>query len=110
MIPGKVRCGFFQELILHPQFPCLPLKLAQARTLAHGKRRLLAGMLVAVAAYPATKSAFVDTELLSHAGDRTRRLDHHLHGLIPEFGREALLRTGQLPHLSRHPSYWMDCP
>src|ERR1039457_6995784 len=60
-------------------------------------------MITAVSAHPVAEGAFVDTELLSHAGDRTRRLDHHLHGLIPEFRREALLRSRQLPHLSRRP-------
>src|ERR1700730_1725688 len=53
-------------------------------------------MLTAVYANPVTEGAFVDTELLRHAGNRTRRLDHHLHGLIPEFGRETLLRSRQL--------------
>src|SRR5229473_8367687 len=67
-------------------------------------------MLTAVGAHPVTERAFVDTELLRHSGDRARRLDHHLHGFLLEFRREALLRPGQLLHLSRHPSYWMDCP
>ena len=44
---------------------------------------------------PITEGAFVDSELLCHSGDRARRLDHHLHGFIPEFRREALLRPGQ---------------
>src|SRR3974390_2630055 len=67
-------------------------------------------MLTAVGGHPVTEGSFVDTELLCHSGDRTRRLDHHLHGFILEFRREALLRSGQLLHLSRRPSYWMDCP
>src|SRR5271169_4945140 len=60
-------------------------------------------MLTTVDAHPVTEGAFVDTELLSHAGDWTRRLDHHLHGLIPEFRGEAPLQSGQLLHLSRRP-------
>src|SRR5258708_24902215 len=110
MVAGKVCCGFFQELVLHLQFPGLPLELAQPRALANGKRRLFAGMLTAVDAHPVAEGAFVDTELLRHSGNRTRRLDHHLHGFILEFRGEALLRSGQLFHLSRRPSYWMDCP
>src|SRR5450755_1338821 len=107
MISGKVRCGFFQELVLHLQFPGFPLELAQSRALAHGWRRLFAGMLTAIGARPVTEGAFVDTELLSHSGNRARRLDHHLHSLIPEFGREALLRSRQLltfPDV--HPNGW----
>src|SRR6267154_5747624 len=60
-------------------------------------------MLTAVGINPVTQGALVDAELLSHTGDRTRRLDHHLHGFILEFRREALLRPGQLFHLSRLP-------
>src|SRR5258708_19031311 len=67
-------------------------------------------MLTAVGAHPVTECAFVDTKLLRHSGDRARRLDHHLHSFIFEFRREALLRSRQLLHLSRRPSYWMDCP
>src|SRR5713101_5938897 len=67
-------------------------------------------VFTAVYANPVTEGAFVDTELLRHSGNRARRLDHHLHGFILKFRREALLRSRQLPHLSRHPSYWMDCP
>src|SRR5579864_3666834 len=58
-------------------------------------------MLTAVDANPVTEGAFVDAELLRHPGDRARRLDHHLHGFVLEFRREALLRSGQLLHLSR---------
>ena len=93
----------FQEVIFHLQFPGFSLELAQPRSLIHGQRRFLADMLMAV-------GTFVDTELLSHAGNRTRRLDHHLHGFILEFRREALLRSKQLLYLSRHPSSWMGCP
>src|ERR1700750_2920220 len=58
-------------------------------------------MLAAVYANPVTEGAFVDTELLRDPGDRARGLDHHLHGFVLEFRREALLRSGQLLHLSR---------
>src|ERR1039458_8902841 len=43
--------------------------------------RFLAGMLTAVDAHPVTEGTFVDAELLRHSSDRTRRLDHHLHGI-----------------------------
>src|SRR5690349_9551470 len=110
MVAGEVCCGFFHELKLHLQFPGFPLELAQPRALIHGQRRFLAGVLTAVYANPVSEGAFVDTELLRHPGDRARRLDHHLDGFLLEFGREALLRSRQLLHLSRRPSYWMDCP
>src|SRR6266568_6774505 len=67
-------------------------------------------MLTAVYAHPVTQGTFIDTELLRHAGNRTRRLDHHLHGFLFEFGREALLRSRQLFTFPESPSYWMDCP
>src|SRR5690348_1351601 len=110
MVAGEVCRGFFQELELHLLFPGFPLELAQPRTLIHSQRRLFAGMLTAVGGHPVTESSLVDTELLCHSGDRARRLEHHLHGFLFEFGREALLRSRQLLHLSRRPSYWMDCP
>src|SRR5712691_3029013 len=110
MVAGEVCCGFFQELKLHLLFPGFPFELAQPRALIHGERRLFAGMLTAVGGHPVTEGSFVDTELLCHSGDRARCLDHHLHGFILEFRREALLRSGRLLHLSRRPSYWMDCP
>src|SRR5579862_7788542 len=58
-------------------------------------------MLTPVDAHPVTQGALINTELLRHPGNRTRVLDHHLHGFFLEFRREALLRSGQKPHLSR---------
>src|ERR1700748_2398173 len=89
---GRSMLRLFHELKLHLQFPSFPLELAQSRALTHGQRRFLAGMPTAVYANPVPEGAFVDTELLCHPGNRTRRLDHHLHGFILEFRREALLR------------------
>ena len=85
MIFGKVRCGFFQELVFHLQFPRFPLKLAQPRALINSQRRFLAGVLTAVYANPVSEGAFVDTELLRHPGDRARGLDHYLHSFVFEF-------------------------
>ena len=70
MVSGKVRCGFFQELIFHLQFPGFPFEPDRARSFTV-KRRFLAGMFTAVDANPVTEGAFVNTELLRHAGDRT---------------------------------------
>ena len=70
MVAGEVCCGFFHELKLHLQFPGFSLELAQSRTLTHGQRRFLAGVLTAVYANPVPEGAFVDTELLRHSGDR----------------------------------------
>jgi len=36
MIFGKVRCGFFQELVFHLQFPGFPFEFAQPRAFAGG--------------------------------------------------------------------------
>src|SRR6266568_6385786 len=101
MVAGEVCRGFFQELKLHLQLPGLPLELAEPRALIHGQRRFLAGVLTAVGVHPVAEGAFVNTEILRHPGNRARRLDYHLHGFILEFGREALLRSGQNLHLSR---------
>ena len=59
MVAGEVRRGFFQEVVLHLQFPVFPLDLAQPRAVTRGKRRLLASMLTAVYANPVPQGAFV---------------------------------------------------
>ena len=64
MIFGKVRCGFFQELVFHLQFPIFLLKLTQARPLAKGQGRFLAGVLTAVGTNPISEGTFVNTQLL----------------------------------------------
>src|SRR5580700_6815480 len=107
MVAGEVRRGFFQEVVLHLQFPVFPFDLTQTRAVGHGKRRLLAGMLTTVNGDPIPESTLVDTELFRHPGNRTRRLDHHLHGFFPEFRREDFLRSRQVFNLSRY-SILMD--
>lgn len=92
---GKSTPRLFQELVLHPQFPRLAFKLPKPGPLIHRQRRLLAGMLSPVGTNPVAKSARVNTELVGHLRDRTRRLDHHLHCLFPKLGREVSLRTRQ---------------
>src|SRR5829696_4757432 len=52
-------------------------------------------MLHPVLVHPIPERALVDTDLPSHLGDRTRRLDHHLHSLGLELRRE-------LPTAFRH--------
>src|SRR6266545_4431537 len=95
MILGKVRCGFFQELVLHPQFPRFAFKLPKPGPLTHAQRWLVTGMLTPISIDPVPQSALIDTELLGHLSDRTRCLDHQFHGLFPILGREVPLRTRQ---------------
>ncbi len=45
------------------------------------RRRRARSVPVAIAQVAAQVCAFVDTELLRYPGNRTRRLDHHLHSL-----------------------------
>ena len=89
-----------------PGFPARARAAARARSrlAAVPRRRAHAG--IALTQLP--EGAFVDTELLRHSGNRARRLDHHLHGFILEFRREALLRSGQLlsPFQIVHPNGW----
>src|SRR6266508_3281741 len=95
MILGKVRCGFFQELVLHRQFPRFAFKLPKPGPLTHAQRWLVTGMLTPISIDPVPQSALIDTELLGHLSDRTRCLDHQFHGLFPILGREVPLRTRQ---------------
>ena len=104
MLAGKVRGGFFQELVFHLQFPGLTLEFTQPRSLAYGKGRLFACMVTAVGAHPVTEGTFVYSELLSYSGDRARCLNHHLHGFVPEFRREALVDTWQFVLFPVRPS------
>jgi hypothetical protein len=59
-------------------------------------------------ANPVPEGALVDTELLRHPGNRARCLDHHLHGFILEFRREALFfgRGKTSPFQIVHPNGW----
>jgi hypothetical protein len=95
MILGEVRSGFFQEGEFHLEFPRLTLELTKPGPLIHGQRRLLAGMVTLIGAHPVTKRALIETELFGHLSDRTRSLDHRLHGLFPVLGSEIPLRTRQ---------------
>ena len=52
-------------------------------------------MLSPIGINPVAKSAWINTELLGHLSDRTRGLDHLLHGLFPILRREVPLRTRQ---------------
>src|SRR5690348_5378169 len=90
---GRSMPRLFQKLVFHLQFPVFPLGLAQSRPLAYGERRFFAGMVTAVGGDPVTEGAFVYSELLGYSGDRTRCLDHHFHGFVLVFRREALLRS-----------------
>ena len=61
MVAGEVRRGFFQEVVLHLQFPVFPFDLTQTRAVGHGKRRFLAGVLTTVNRDPIPESTLVDT-------------------------------------------------
>src|SRR5215207_3191333 len=95
MILGEVCCGFFQELIFHPEFPRFPLEFTEPGPLTHIQRRFLAGMVTPIGANPVTKSPRIETEFPGHQSYRTRSLDHRLHGLLPKLRSEILLRTRQ---------------
>jgi hypothetical protein len=102
MILGKVCCGFFQELVLHAKLPRLTLKFTKPRTLTDGQRRLVAGMLTTIGVDPIAKGRLMDTEFFGDLGGRARSLDHHLHGLFFELGREL---PAVLWQLSPFPDY-----
>src|ERR1700676_783378 len=95
MILGKVRCGFFQELVLHPELTSLALEFAEPGPLAHGESGLVADVFPPVGIHPVPESSLVNSELLRDLSDRTRRLDHQLHGLFTELWRIVLLRSCQ---------------
>src|SRR3954454_5323641 len=96
MILGEVRGCFFQELVLHTQFPRLTFQFPQPGPLRDTQVRLVAGMLTPIGADPVTEGAFLNSKFTGNLSDRTRRLDHQLHGLFPIFRRIDLLRTRQL--------------
>src|SRR3982074_131024 len=88
MILGKVRCGFFQELVLHTEFPSLAFKLAQSRPFVHGQRRLVAGVPTLVGVDPIAQSCFVYAEFLGDLGSWARCLKYRLHRLFLELRRK----------------------
>jgi hypothetical protein len=71
MIPGEVRSGFFQELVLHAEFPRLAFELSQALPFADVQRRFFAGVVAPVRGNPVTESTFADIDLTGNGGDRT---------------------------------------
>lgn len=71
MIPGEVRGSFFQELVLHAQFPRLAFELAEPFPFADVQRRLVTGMLAPIRGDPVPECAFSDTEFTSNRGDRS---------------------------------------
>ena len=107
MVAGEVCRGFFQELVLHPQFPGFPLKLAQPRPLIHGQRRLLAGMLTAVGGHPITEGTFVDSEpFATLAIGRDVSITIFTASSLNS-GEKLFFGLGKIIHLSRHhPNGW----
>src|SRR3954451_15853226 len=51
-------------------------------------------MVLSISCHPVTERALVDTQIACDLGDGTRRLDHHLHGLLTILRRELAI----LPH------------
>jgi hypothetical protein len=88
MIPCEVRGGFFQELVLHPEFPCLAFQLLESFPLGDRQRWFLASMLTPICGYPVTERAFSYSVFTGYRGDRPGSVDHLFHGRLPELGRE----------------------
>jgi hypothetical protein len=65
------------------------------------ERRLLVGVFTPIGRYPVPEGSFVDTDLSSDLGDRTRVHDDHLHGFILELGGERPSFLRHVPSLSR---------
>src|SRR3954465_9320617 len=99
-IPGEVRCGFFQEFVLHAEFAKFALGLGQLDPLMRGERGLVAGVVAAVLVYPVAECSLVHAELSCDLGDRAGSVDHKSHGLVPELRTElAVLPCHSLHHL-----------
>ena len=56
MILGEVRCGFFQEEVLHPQFAILALKFGEPGALVHSSRRIFFTVLTPAGVHPVPES------------------------------------------------------
>src|SRR3954469_17310040 len=98
--PGEVRCGFFQEFVLHAELAKFALGLGQLDPLMRGERGLVAGVVAAVLVYPVAECSHVHAELSCDLGDRAGSVDHKSHGLVPELGTErAVLPYHSLHHL-----------
>src|SRR5919112_3444212 len=111
MILGEVRGGFFKELVLHSQLARLTFQLPQPFPLIDTQGRLIPGVIPAISRDPIPQRPFTNPELTSDLSDRTRRLDHQLHGLFPKLGRELPLRACQhLPSPDRPILLWFPCP
>lgn len=57
MIPGEVRCGFFQEFVLHTQLPRFTLELPQPFPLADIQSRLVPGVFAPIRGDPIPESS-----------------------------------------------------
>ena len=104
MVAGEVRRGFFQELKLHLEFPVFPLELAQPRTLIHGQRRFLAGMLTAVnfTQLPRVPS-LIPSSLATLAIGRDVSITIFTASSLNS-GEKLFFRSGQNYHLPDNPS------
>src|SRR3954463_14479373 len=99
-IPGEVRCGFFQEFVLHAEFAKFALGLGQLDPLMRGERGLIAGVVAPVLVHPVAERSLVHPEFPCDLGDRAGSVDHQSHRLIPELRTElAVLPCHSLHHL-----------
>ena len=71
MILGEVRGGFFQELVLHPQLARFAFQLPKPGPFGRVQVGFVAGVFATVSGYPASQSAFLDTEFRGYLDDRT---------------------------------------
>src|SRR5215468_6243162 len=94
--PGRRRPPLFPELGFHPQLPDLLLQLPEPGPLRDRQRRLVASVLGLVLVHPVPECTLLHPNLTGDLGDRTRRLDHHLHRLVLELRSET-------PTQLRHP-------
>ncbi len=82
--------------VRQPRRADILLQLAKPNPFTDRQRLILHRMRPPVHVHPVTQRAFICAELASDLGDRTRRLDHHLHSLVTKLGRETLLRSWHL--------------
>src|SRR5699024_3625502 len=87
MLLGKVRRGFFQELVLDLDITVLPLKLTQPRPLSYRQVRLITSMLPLVLIDPIPQGLLDDPQLTRNMRDRPRRVDDQLHRLSLKLSR-----------------------
>src|SRR5579875_2974645 len=87
-LPCEVRGRFFQESVLHLQFPSAPFQLPQPRAFRDLQRWLVILMCFTIGTNPISQAGLTDSQLTSDVSDRPRRLDHHPRSFFPKLGSE----------------------